>query len=70
MSYMAKEDLKHLLIYASPCAKCGCGSFCHWNDLETPAGGESAVEWSTRAAFLKIPCQRCPCKGYKAKGHS
>jgi hypothetical protein len=56
--------LRELLIYASPCAGCGCGSYCHWDDLATPAEGMTAVEWADRASG--ITCQRCRCKGYKA----
>lgn len=62
---VTKDKLGKLLIYQTPCAKCGCGSYCHWDDMNTPAQGMSAVEWADRA--VGIAYQRCPCKGYKAK---
>lgn len=55
--------LRELLIYASPCAGCGCGSYCHWDDVTTPPQGMTATEWATIASGIE--CQRCPCKGYK-----
>lgn len=57
-----KHKLTELLIAASPCARCGCGSYCHWDETRTPAQKESAEQWSE---FAKgVPCQRCPkCKG-------
>ena len=54
--------LTEVLITASPCARCGCGSYCHWNDLHTPGLKEPAAMWAESAKGL--PCQRCPkCKG-------
>lgn len=52
-------------ITASPCADCGCGSLCHWDDLRTPPHKATAAEWALLAG--RVPCQRCPkCKkGYR-----
>lgn len=54
-----------IAISATPCEKCGCGSLCHWTDLEVPGQGMKSVEWGNVAEG--IPCQRCLCKGYRMK---
>ena len=51
------------LILDAPCASCGCGSYCHWDDLHTPRQNMSPLEWSLLAKGVE--CQRCPCKGYR-----
>jgi hypothetical protein len=55
-------------ITASPCGDCRCGSLCHWDDLRTPPQGASAADWAVAADRDRIPCQRCPCKGYRIPG--
>jgi len=49
-------------VIAAPCANCGCGSYCHWDDLHTPPQGMKPVEWMLLCKGIE--CQRCPCKGY------
>lgn len=54
------------LVLQSPCADCGCGSLCHWDDLATPGQGQTAADWAIDAhALALIECQRCPCKSYR-----
>jgi MinD superfamily P-loop ATPase len=45
-------------IERDPCARCGCGVACHWDDFTTEAPNPL---WTSE------PCQRCPkCPGYQA----
>lgn len=58
-------DHAQLPIYAAPCAACRCGSLCHWDDLRTPNDDAKAEDWALAADQDRLPCQRCPCKGYR-----
>lgn len=61
------EDVDALAVASSPCARCGCGSLCHWDDTHTPRAmhastKEQARVWARTAYGLD--CQRCPkCVG-------
>ncbi len=69
---MAFEDLAPLtpdaLVLQAPCAECGCGSVCHWDDLNLPPEGSTPEAWALMATW--VPCQRCPCKGYTIRNSS
>jgi heterodisulfide reductase subunit A-like polyferredoxin len=43
--------------YADPCADCGCGVACHWDDLTVSAPDPRTT---------RTQCSVCPsCKGYR-----